>query len=262
MRQIHAFHDEALWFAENTPHPFRCSFHPQNAHFASVAARYICELARRGNEDSMSEVAHIAIMVCECLDELLTGDGEESKRAVEMIGYQARELSYWPMLHLLHTAGNNHFPRLAERLKLGSESWANISERACYSLQTPKNRYAWRVLRLFQEGHEIIRRTNEAKAEGKQNHWPQLEHYSLFDEAERQIVRDSFDLGKPTKATAKAWVDRAIMPFICAREKDFAQVPEFADAIRRAEYREKRYSQRKEIRRGMIEAVKSIAPEN
>ena len=70
---------------------------------------------------------------------------------------------------MLHSAGNNHFPRLAQKLNLGVESWANISERAGYSLQTPKNRYAWRILRLFQKAHDLIRREKEAKASARKS---------------------------------------------------------------------------------------------
>jgi len=260
--EIHTYRENALWFAENTPYPFRIDFHPYKTEIiASSAARNLCEFARRGNENAIKDVARLAVELCECMDELLAGENPESDRAAELMRWEAKRLPYWPSLQTIHTAGSNHFPRLVDKLQLGKESWLNVSESSLYSLQTPRNRYLWRVLRLFQEAHEILEGEVEAEKKGQTDYWPKLAHWTVMNDAEKDIARKSYELGRPIKANASGWIDKAIMPFICEREKDFPLVPELAKIAPPERY-PKRYQQRKAIRKALLEGLMSIAPEH
>lgn len=259
--ELHDYHKNALWFAENTPYPFRVKFHPTETEIiASATVRNLCEIARHGNESAIRDVARLAITLCECLDELLARETPESDHAAELMRWESERLPYWPFLQTTHTAGRNHFPRLAEKLQLGKESWLSVSESSLYSLQTPRNRYLWRTLRLFQEAHDIIERELKASQRGEADYWPKLAHWTVMSNVEKDIARKSFNLGRPTKANASDWIDQAIMPFINERETDFQAVPEFISIAPEKRY-PKRYQQRKAIRKALLEGLMSIAPE-
>lgn len=257
---LKAYREEASWFAENTPYPFRHDFSSHRTELiAGDVTRTICELARRGNESAIWHIAILAVELCECMDGLLAGENEESDRAAKRMQWEAKRLPYWPVLQSLHSAGNNHFPRLADKLQLGKESWLNISAKALYSLQTPRNRYLWRILRLFQEAHQIIEGEKRAANEGQTDFWPKLEHWTPMNASEREIARRSFELGKPTKANALQWNKIAIMPFIRGREPDYTRIPEFREILVPEKF-PKRNDQDRVIRNAMREGLLSILP--
>jgi len=62
-----------------------------------------------------------------------------------------------------------------------------------------------------------------------------------------------------TKATAKTWADKALMPYITAMYDDFSTVPEFRTILSRPGVKT-RGQQRREIRKDIIRALQSLAP--
>ena len=230
---IHAMQSEHLWFAEHTPIPFKTHW-PEMDIIASLAVRYLCELARQGNDHAIREAGSIAIEVCELLDELLHGESATVDERAKELRRLAEELPYWPMLHFKHRQAVNHFERLADKLHLGERCWLNADERANYSLQTPVNRLAWRCVRHFQEIHEILGRRFSSD-EPEQTIQERLANYVLNDrgqgmiyEHEIPIYEASLRLCKLSKKTARDWVDVAFMPWIKVRWPDLRVLPAFA----------------------------------
>lgn len=259
IRNIHEFQRQALWFAEHTPLPFHHE-HSEITLLARVTVRYLCELARLGNSEAVSNVGDLAVDLAELLDELLHGESFEVDERAEELRSLAERLPYWPMLHFKHRQAVNHFDRLADKLHLGRRCWLKVDERANYSLQTPINRLLWRCVRHFQEIHEIVRRkSNRGPAPDLQD---QLKSY-VFDESgsgmihadEIPIYQTSLQLERLTKASAKEWVEIAFLPWIRRREPDFRKLPGFAGID--VGPRGHRYAP---ARRKLIEALRGLAP--
>lgn len=262
IRNIHVLQEQALWFAEHTPIPFKNQY-PKVDNIASLSARYLCELARLGNEAALHEAGRIAIQMCELLDELLHGESPEVDKRAEALHWLAKGLPYWPMLHFKHRQAVNHFQRLADKLHLGEKCWLNVHDRANYSLQTPVNRLAWRCIRHFQEVYEILEwrlRRDEKPArsviEALASYIFNNRGQGMIYAEEIPIYEASQRLNKLTKATAQKWVDVAFMPWIKIREPDLRKLPGFKSV--NTGPRGRRYAP---ARRKLIEAVTGLAPE-
>ena len=96
-------------------------------------------------------------------------------------------------------------------------------------MNTPVNRFVWRLLKHFQEIHNILSRSERDKDTVEQA----LEDYVFGPNGGGMIHRDEIPIYKKscrlapltkTKASAKAWADVAIMPFVKRRFPDLRQV--------------------------------------
>jgi hypothetical protein len=162
---LHDFDQQAVWFAENTPHPFKVSHSSEISSVADVACRYLQQLALRGNQRAVTELARLTVEMTETLTDLLAGAPDKVEANVGLMRRLAARLPYWPMLQFRHAAANNHLPAVADLLKLGKDCPINATGQANYSLQTPINRFVWRCLRHFDEVHWIIREAVVQKSE-------------------------------------------------------------------------------------------------
>ncbi len=249
MQTIHQTMKHAEWFAANTPYPFAKNYHSPILSLASVSCRYLRKLATLGNEHAIREIGQIAVAVCETLDELICKDSKNAEGNAEKMSYSAAQLPYWPMLHFKHTAGNNHFPRVAERLRLGSSCYINVSETANYSLQTPINAFVWQCLREFQDFHQRIywAQRHQESLDGA------LANYGCSQE-EIEIYRKSFQLPPLTKSNSLSWADTALMPYIRLKFPSLLDVPAFTGINTGPNGR--RYAP---ARKAVIQALKSLA---
>jgi len=262
IRNIHVLQEQALWFANNTPIPFKTHY-PVIDCLASLSARYLCELARRGNDKALREAGRIAIQMCELLDELLHGESAAVDEHAGVLQPLAEGLPYWPMLHFKHRQAVNHFQRVADKLHLGEKCWLNVHDRANYSLQTPVNRLAWRCIRHFQEIHDILEERLRQDKPPARSVTEALTHYIFNDRGQGMIHAEEIPvyeasqrLKKLTKTTAREWVDVAFMPWIKIREPDLRKLPGFKGV--NTGPRGRRYAP---ARRKLIEAVTGLAPE-
>jgi hypothetical protein len=199
----------------------------------------------------------------------------------ELLQHTARELPYWPMLRFLNTAANSkkQFQRFAEELKLGEKCPINVSESANYSLETPINSFVWKCLRHFQDVHWHIEHDFKYSGYGHVDRpaktfeeavggivFTKLESpparrpgvVGMIKCEDIHIYRASHKLPKLTKATAKEWADKALVPYVCSKYADFSTVPEFADILKRDGVRT-RGQQKREVRKGVIRALTSLA---
>jgi hypothetical protein len=220
----------------------------------------------------------------ELVDELNRIPGV-SKRTVEgnaeIMRRVARDMPYWPMLRFLNTAANSkkQFERIAAELELGQECPINVSPKANYSLEHPINGLVWKCLRHFQSVHWHIEHNLKGPGYGHVDG-----PAKTFEEAVAGIIltkveppfalrpmvvgmikqedipiyKLSVKLPPLTKATAKDWSDRAIVPYICSKYPDFSKVPEFAPMLRRANVKT-RGEQKREIRRDILRSLTSMA---
>src|ERR1039457_1232870 len=106
---------------------------------------------------------------------------------------------------------------------------------AKYSLRTPINRFVWRKLAGLPLSIALISDIPAIKA----------------------IDLDA--LPKLTKANAKDWADKALMPYLTAMYENFSDVPEFSAILHRPGVNT-RGQQRREIRKDIIRALQSLAP--
>lgn len=219
---LHKKMKQAEWFAENTPFPFKSSYYSPIPGLANLGVRYLCKMARAGNEEAIRHLGYTAVEIVETLEAILSEESEEANRVAEIVSSTAEELPYWPMLQFLHTTASNQFPRIAGKIGLGSKCPINVSESANYSLHTPINRYVWGVLSKFQTARRIAgwqMKKGESVKKAYQS-------YNCTDE-QRMIFIRSHPLPPLTKATAKQWADTAIMPFIKLTVLDLTKVRAF-----------------------------------
>lgn len=265
--ELHRYMEEAEWFAEHTPHPFRVSYWPTLVLLAGISCRYLRELARLGNEHAIHELINQTVEFTESLDELVSGGSASNKRTIELAQYAAESLPYWPMLQFCNTAANNHFPLIAEKLRLGQKCYLNVSEKANYSLQTPINRFVWKCLRHFQEMHRIIASPLSKKGNLRDQLAPyvycqrpsrisgRMGTVGMIFQEEIPIYERSFKLAPPTKANAATWADIAIMPYVKIRFPDLREVPELKSINTGASG--KRYAP---VRKAVIQSLQQITP--
>lgn len=143
----------------------------------------------------------------------------------------------WPVLLCRHESSNKLVSGYLDKIHLGEKCAINADGKrvAKYSLRTPINRYVWRKLKGLPLSIMLMSDLPEVKA------------------------IDLRVLPKLTKATAKTWADKALMPYISAMYGDFSEVPEFRSIISRPGIKT-RGQRRREIRKDVIRALQSLAP--
>jgi hypothetical protein len=199
----------------------------------------------------------------------------------EVMRRVARDIPYWPMLRFLNTAANSkkQFQRITAELELGKQCPINVSPKANYSLEHPINRLVWKCLRHFQSVHWHIEHNFKGPGYGHVDG-----PAGTFEEAVAGIIltkveppfalrrmvvgmiksedipiyKMSVKLPPLTKATAKDWADKAIVPYICSKFPDFSKVPEFEPVLRRSNVKT-RGEQKREIRRDILRSLTSMA---
>ena len=164
-------------------------------------------------------------------------------------------------------------------MKLGESCPINVSESANYNLETPINSFVWKCLRHFQDVHWHIEhdfkypgyghvdrpaKTFEEAVAGiilTKLEAPPARRPGIVGMIKREdipIYKASFKLASLTKATAKDWADKAIVPYVDSKYADFSKVPQFADILKRDGVRT-RGQQKREIRKDIIRALTSLA---
>lgn len=143
----------------------------------------------------------------------------------------------WPVMLCRHEVSNKLIAAYLDDIGLGAKCAISADGQriAKYSLRTPINRFVWRKLAGLR-----------------------LSVTSMLDIPEIAAI-DLDVLPKLTKANAKVWADKALMPYVTAMYKNFSHVPEFSAILRRPAVRT-RGQQRREIRKDIIRALQSLAP--
>jgi hypothetical protein len=143
----------------------------------------------------------------------------------------------WPVMLCQHEVTNKLIAAYLDDIGLGINCPINADGQriAKYSLRTPINRFVWRKLAALRLSVSLM----------------------LDIPAIKAIDLDA--LPKLTKANAKVWADKALMPYVTAMYKNFSHVPEFSAILRRPAVRT-RGQQRREIRKDIIRALQSLAP--
>jgi hypothetical protein len=227
MDALHEFHRQAEWFAKHTPYPFKVDYGSYTEDLAELSCSYLQDLARKGNQRAITDTARLAVELTETLDDLLTGNADKVESNAKLLQYLAKDIPYWPTLQFKHRTATNHFPLLAQRLRLGAECLINVSPLANYSLQTPINRFVWRWLRHFKNVHWHIRCGVSHGKTLDQALAPLVfqRGCGMINRNEIPIYKRSFRLPPLSKSTAKKWVDTAIIPLLCKRYPDFSVEP-------------------------------------
>jgi hypothetical protein len=249
---IHDFARQDAWFARHTPHPFKTIYWSSIPGLASACCGYLQRLALRGNQRAVVELAQLTVEMTETLTDLLTGYPDKVKHYADLMQYHAAGLPYWPMLQFRHAAANNHFPVVADMLKLGSECVITVSEQANYSLQTPINRLVWRCLRHFQHVHWNMKQAES----GGEPIEKELARLPFITPDEFPIYRQSYQLPPLTRDNAAQWTDVAIMPYIRKRYPDLREVEELRYLKDKVGRTGKRYAP---VRKAVLQALQQLA---
>jgi len=186
--------------------------------------------AKAGDSEAISDVVRYCCEMTEAIEEVA------EKQAGALRELAARRPD-WPVMLCRHETSAKPVAAYLCKISLGSECEINADgvRVAKYSLRTPINRFVWRELK---------------------NLWFSIECMSKAPE----IARINLDaLPKLTKATAKTWADKALMPYICAACPDFFEVSEFSRILERPGVKT-RGQQRREIRKDILRALHSLAP--
>jgi hypothetical protein len=203
--------------------------------------------------DSENFMARFAEVVCN-LTERLEKFTETHPNALRPM---AGDYPYWPMLHFKSSTANNHFPLLADRIKLGETCVIHTSEQARYSLKVPLNKFVWRLLLHFQDIHRLADYADDSKRplEDVLSVWIKTsDPNERIDLEELPVYKKSHRLSPLTKANAKAWAEVALLPFIRMKYPDLRKVPEFKSIDTGP--KGKRYAP---IRKAIIQSLRSLA---
>jgi hypothetical protein len=190
----------------------------------------LINLAKAGDSEAIRDIVRYCCEMSEAIEEVA------EKKTESLIKWATRRAD-WPVMLCRHETSAKPVATYLDKIKLGSECVINANgvQVAKYSLRTPINRFVWRELK---------------------NLWFSIECMSEIPE----IARINLDaLPKLTKATAKIWADKALMPYICAAYPDFSEVPEFSAILARPETRS-RGQKRREIRKDVLRSLQSLAP--
>jgi hypothetical protein len=191
--------------------------------------RVMLRLAGVGHKDALRQLLFYIYEAVEKLETL----GESQP---EMLSEFAQLRADWPVMLCRHESSNKLVSSYLDRIHLGTKCLINAdgTNTAKYSLRTPINRFVWRKLKRMPFSIALM------------SDVPEIAAINLKA------------LPELTKATAKIWADKALMPYICAMIEDFSKVPAFRAALRRSGVRT-RGQQRREIRKDIIRALQSLA---
>jgi hypothetical protein len=194
------------------------------------ALKLIMRLARAGHLKAISDLARLARDLAQALEDTARLYPKEVQALAALV-------PDWPVMLCRHEVSNKLIAAYLDDIGLGTKSVINADGQqiAKYSLRTPINRFVWRKL----AGLRLS--------------------IALMSDIPAIAAIDLDALPKLTKATAKVWADKALMPYVTAVHEDFSHVPEFSAILRRPAVRT-RGQQRREIRKDIIRALQSLAP--
>jgi hypothetical protein len=187
-------------------------------------------LAKAGDSEAIRYMVRYCCEMSEAIEEIA---GKKSESLIKW----AKGRANWPVMLCRHETSAKPVAAYLDKIKLGSECIINANgvQVAKYSLRTPINRFVWRKLKGLRFSIDLM-----SEVPG--------------------IAKIDFDsLPKLTKANAKAWADKALMPYITAMYENFSEVPEFSAILARPGVTT-RGQQRREIRKDVIRALQSLAP--
>jgi hypothetical protein len=195
-----------------------------------IFVKRLTKFAKTGDTEAIRDMVGYCCEMAEAIEEVA------EKQAGSLKELAARRPD-WPVMLCRHETSAKPVAAYLDKISLGSECEINAdgARVAKYSLRTPINRFVWRELKIL---------------------WFSIECMSKIPE----IARINLDaLPKLTKATAKIWADKVLMPCITAMHKDFSEVSEFSRILNRPGVKT-RGQQRREIRKDVIRALQSLAP--
>jgi len=186
--------------------------------------------AKAGDSEAIRGMVRYCCEMAEAIEEV-------AEKQAGLLRELAARRPDWPVMLCRHETSAKPVAAYLDKISLGSECEINADgvRVAKYSLRTPINRFVWRELK---------------------NLWFSIECMSKIPEM-AQINLDA--LPKLTKATAKTWADKALMPYICAAYPEFSEVPEFSAILARPGTRT-RGQKRREIRKDVVRSLQSLAP--
>ncbi len=186
--------------------------------------------AKAGDCEAITDLAEYCCDMAEILEEI-------GEKKAETLLKCAMWRADWPVMLCRHETSAKPVAAYLDNIKLGSKCPINANglQVAKYSLRTPINRFVWRELKG-------IRFAN-----------------GLMPLGPATAGIDLHSLPKLTKAMAKTWADKLLMPYITATHENFSDVPELSAIISRA-CAKTRGQQRREIRKDVIRALRSLAP--
>ncbi len=186
--------------------------------------------AKAGDRDAINDLVGYCCDMTQIIEEI-------GEKKAETLLKCAMGRADWPVMLCRHETSAKPVAAYLDHIKLGCECPINANglHVAKYSLRTPINRLVWRELKgiSFAVG--------------------------LVPDGPATAGIDLHSLPKLTKATAKTWADKVLMPHITALHENFSDVPELSAIIARTGVKT-RGQQRREIRRDVIRALRSLAP--
>ena len=222
---------------EPTPKPNVENDSPSAAAYATalnaLGSIYIQRLINHAKTGDYEAIRHLVRHCCEMSEAVEAIAEKKSESLVKCAAWRAN----WPVMLCRHETSAKSVAAYLDNIKLGSECIINANglQVAKYSLRTPINRFVWRKLKGLRFSIELM-----SDVPG--------------------IAKIDFDsLPKLTKANAKLWADKALMPYITAMYENFSEIPEFSAIIARSGVKT-RGQQRREIRKDVIRALRSLAP--
>lgn len=194
------------------------------------ALNLMLRLAKAGHRAGIRDVIRLACEMGDAIEEIARLHPSEVQSL-------AASRADWPVMICRHETSNKIVSTYLDDIGLGTQCVLNAGGQGVpkYSLRTPINRFVWRKLKGLQCSID------------------------LMSDLPAIAAIDLKSLPKLTKATARTWANKALMPYITAMYGDFSKVPEFQAIVRRPGTRT-RGQQRREIRKDVIRALQSLAP--
>ncbi|MGD1090140.1 MAG: hypothetical protein ABR955_15655 [Verrucomicrobiota bacterium] len=148
----------------------------------------------------------------------------------EYIRTAARRMHAWPMLVHRHTKNRSRFEQLAKRLELGEEYPTDAGEGARFRPDTPLVQY---LDLLIYRLHILRSETGDRQFESlkEEQKWLHQDWWQWPDDPPGEEIlvplREARQLPPLTKATAKLWAKKAIVPYILVTDAlDYANCAE------------------------------------
>jgi hypothetical protein len=192
--------------------------------------RVLNRLARIGHSSALLHLVRYACELAETIEEI-------AESHPNWLFSLAEARANWPVMLCRHESTNKLVSGYLDKIHLGEKCEINADGKrvAKFSLRTPINRFVWKKLKGLP--FSIV----------------------LLSDVPAVAAIDLKALPKLTKATAKTWADKALMPYFTVIFEDFSKVPEFRTILSRPGVRT-RGQQRREIRKDVIRALQSLAP--
>jgi hypothetical protein len=232
------FHEATGWIKHLDPAPKPnarndSSENPYAAALNTVGTLFVTRLrnlAKAGDSKAIKDLVSYCHEMVEAIEEI-------AERLPESLIRLAARRADWPVMISRHETSAKPVAAYLDKIKLGVECVINAdgTHVAKYSLRTPINRFVWNKLKRLP--HSI----------------------AMFSDVPEIAGIHLESLPKLTKATAKIWADKVLLPYISVIHEDFSKVPEFSGILARPGVRT-RGQQRREIRKDVIRSLQSLAP--